>query len=196
MKVINFLSLVLFAISSYAGVAPKPSSFKVNPADSKVEWFATKITGAHNGTVAVKSGILDFDGEKLTAGKIEMDMTTIAVTDLQGEWGQKLLGHLKSDDFFSVEKNPNALLVISTAQWTSANTYNMTGNLTIKGITKPITFTSIINKAAGTATAEIKVDRTEYNIKYNSGKFFPSIGDKMVNDIFTLKVALAFEKAI
>ncbi len=196
MKILNSLILVAFAVASFAGIAPKPVSFKVNPSDSKIEWFASKVTGKHNGSISVKSGSLEFDGAKLIAGNFEIDMTSLAVLDLQGEWGTKLLGHLKSDDFFSVEKFNTSTLTVKKAEMASAGLYKITGDLTIKGIMKEVMFDAVINQAAGTATAEIKFDRTNYDIKYGSGKFFPNIGDKAIHDEFTLKVSLAFGKAM
>jgi polyisoprenoid-binding protein YceI len=193
----SFLSIALVLTWITAAVAgPKPQVYKVDPAQSKVEWTATKLTGKHNGTVGIKSGSLEFSGDKLTAGKFELDMTTITVSDLQGEWGQKLTGHLKNDDFFSVEKYNTSTLVIKKADLKSSNLYKITADLTIKGITKEIQFDANVQPAAGTATAEIKVDRVNYDIKYRSGKFFPEIGDKLIHDEFTLQVALAFGKAM
>lgn len=198
MKIFNslFLAFALFTVAMSAGNAPKPVAFKINPADSKIEWFASKVTGKHNGSVNVKSGSLEFDGTKLTAGKFEMDMTSIVVSDLKGEWGTKLLGHLKSDDFFSVEKFNSSTLTIKKAELISAGTYKVSAELTIKGISKDIMFDAVVNQEAGTATADIKLDRTDFDIKYNSGKFFPNIGDKAIHDEFNLKVSLAFGKAM
>lgn len=194
MKFVKLFVIVLLATTVFA--APKPISLKVNAAESKVEWFASKVTGKHNGTVGVKSGTLDFDGEKLKAAKIEIDMTTMAVTDLQGEWGGKLLGHLKSDDFFSVEKFNTSTLIVKKAEVIAPGKYNIVADLTIKGIVKEVIFDANINQAAGTAIAEIKLNRTDFDIKYGSTKFFPNIGDKAIHDEFTLKVALAFGKAL
>ncbi len=194
MKFVKLFVMVLLATAVFA--APKPISLKVNTADSKVEWFASKVTGKHNGTVGVKSGTLDFDGEKLKAAKIEIDMTTLAVTDLQGEWGGKLLGHLKSDDFFSVEKFNISTLTVKKADMIAPGKYKIVADLNIKGIVKEVSFDADINQAAGTAMAEIKLNRTDFDIKYGSTKFFPNIGDKAIHDEFTLKVALAFGKAM
>ena len=196
MKFFSSLLFLTFAFASIANIAPKPIPYKINPTESKVEWFASKVTGKHNGTVGVKSGTLEFEGEKLMAGKFEIDMTTLAVTDLQGEWGAKLLGHLKSDDFFSVEKFNSATLVVKNAALLSAGVYTVTADMTIKGITKEVVFNALVNQSGGTATADIKLDRTDFDIRYGSGKFFPNIGDKMIHDEFNLKVNLAFGKAL
>lgn len=194
MKIVKSFVMVMLATAVFA--APKPVSLKVNAAESKVEWFASKVTGKHNGTVGVKSGILDFDGDKLKAAKIEIDMTTLAVSDLQGEWGGKLLGHLKSDDFFSVEKFNTSTLTVKKADQIAPGRYKIVADLNIKGIVKEVSFDAGINQAAGTAAADIKLNRTDFDIKYGSTRFFPNIGDKAIHDEFTLKVALVFGKAM
>lgn len=193
------LTLILASVlgsATHAAPAPKPISFKVDPAASKVEWVAYKLTGQHTGTVNVKAGTLEFNGDKLISGKLDIDMTALAVTDIQGEWGAKLLNHLKGDDFFSIDKFPSSALSVKKSESKGAGKYTVVADLTIKGITKEITFDAFINQAAGTATADLKVDRTWYDIKYRSGKFFPEVGDKMIKDEFDIKVSLAFGKGL
>ena len=155
--VLSFILTTLISLASIAAPAPKPISFKVDPSSSKVEWVAYKLTGQHTGTVNVKTGTLEFNGEKLVAGKLEIDMTALAVTDIQGEWGTKLLNHLKNDDFFSVDKFPSAGLTVKKSENKGAGKYFVTADLTIKGIVKEITFDALINPSAGTATADLKV---------------------------------------
>lgn len=155
---------------------------------SSVTWKAYKVTGSHMGTVALKDGNLEFDGDKLVGGSFTVDMTSIIATDLEGESRTKLEGHLKSDDFFGVENHPEAQLVFTDVKATGKNSYQVTGDLTIKGITKPVTFDMSIygNKA----TANVKVDRAEYNVRYGSGSFFDNLGDKTIYDEFDLVVDL------
>jgi len=117
-------------------------------------------------------------------------MTSVTSTDLTGEYQGKLNGHLKADDFFGTDKFPTAKLVIKTIGEKSANVYTATADLTIKGITKPVTFD--ITVAGNTATTAFKVDRTKYDIKYGSGSFFEGLGDKTISDEFELTVALKF----
>jgi polyisoprenoid-binding protein YceI len=117
-------------------------------------------------------------------------MTSLTATDLQGEYQGKLNGHLKADDFFGTEKFPTATLVFKKVRVKAPNVYNVTGDLTIKGITKPITFDLATTK--NTAATAFKVDRTKYDIKYNSPSIFSSIGDKAISDDFELAVALKF----
>lgn len=117
-------------------------------------------------------------------------MTSINTTDLKGEWKDKLDGHLKADDFFGVEKFKTATLVFKNISTKNKNNYTVTADLTIKGITKPVTFDLVVNGT--TASANVKIDRTKYDIKYGSGSFFSDLGDKTINDEFELKVNLAW----
>ena len=120
-----------------------------------------------------------------------MDMNSIAVTDLKaGQGKEKLEGHLKADDFFGTDKFATATLVFKKIVTKAKNLYTVTGDLTIKGITNPVTFD--LATTANTATTNVKIDRTKYDIKYNSASIFSSIGDKAINDDFNLAVALKF----
>lgn len=162
----------------------------VNVEESTIAWTGGKVTGQHQGTIALKSGMLKFDGETLTGGTFVIDMTSISNTDMQGGGKAKIEGHLKSDDFFGVEKHPTATLDITTAEKQTGNTYAVTGNLSIKGITNPIAFNMSVEN--NTATALVKVDRTKYNIKYGSASFFDGLKDKAIYDDFDLNVTLKF----
>lgn len=157
---------------------------------SIVTWKAYKVTGSHTGTVNLKSGTLIFDGDKLTGGEFEADMTSLVSTDMSGEGKGKLEGHLKSDDFFGVEKHPTSKLVFTKVKATGKNAYEVTGDLTIKGITKPVTFD--VSVYGSKATANVKIDRTKYDVKYGSGSFFENLGDKTIYDEFDLVVDLEF----
>lgn len=208
---ISLLFAALFAVAGIAGMSFVPAqesgnavtttgtadTYKVDPASSNVNWKAYKVTGEHFGTVNLKSGALNFNNGVLAGGTFEMDMTSIKVTDIQGEWAGKLEGHLKSDDFFSVEKNPVAKFVITkVASRGTPGNYRVTGNLTLKGITKEIKFDATMNEAAGKATGEaaLKIDRTDFDIQYRSGNFFENLGDKTIYDEFDLNVKLVASK--
>ena len=168
-------------------------TFKVNATKSKVVWVGKKVTGEHQGTVNVKSGSLKYDGTSLVGGEFVIDMTTINTTDLSGEWKDKLDGHLKNDDFFSTDKHKTAKLVIKDAQLGKGGHYDVTGDLTIKGITKPIMFKANLTQKGKylTAKADIKFNRVDYGVKHKSGKFFENLGDKMIYDDVELKVSLS-----
>ena len=133
---------------------------------------------------------MTFEEEKLTGGSFVIDMTTINSTDLEGEYKGKLEGHLKSDDFFGVENNPIATLVFKDVTSSGKNAYTVSGDLTIKGKTNPVTFT--ISIYGSKATASLKVDRTKYDVRYGSTSFFDGLKDKAIYDEFDLVADLEF----
>ena len=116
MKKNLFLLLLLPALAAIAvpaGIILHIDNYKVDVAASKVAWFAEKVTGKHNGTVNIISGDISSNHGQL-GGKFVMDMTSIAVTDLTGEYKGKLEGHLKSEDFFSTKKFPTSTFEITS----------------------------------------------------------------------------------
>lgn len=190
------LLVVNTAVATEKNGAKKAVAYKVDAAKSVVKWHAKKVTGEHFGTISLASGALNVDGTKITGGTFEIDMTSIKCTDLtDAGYNAKLVGHLKSDDFFSVEKNPKAKFVIKKVEGSGAN-YNITGDMTIKGITQTITFPAIVKADASgvNATAKITLDRSKWDIRYGSKTFFPTIGDKMINDDFAIDLTLAAAK--
>src|SRR5690606_2927897 len=152
--IISLLSIAFLATQSFAG---NGESFKVNSDASKVVWKAEKVTGSHNGNVISKEGKLVMEAGKLIGGEFVIDMTSITCADLEGEYNQKLVGHLKSDDFFSVANFPTAKLVIKQAVHQGKNDYKIVGDLTIKGITKPVKFNATINEETGKITGKGKL---------------------------------------
>lgn len=191
MKQILLFILMSVGITSlvYSQGENKEMALDINTQESTIEWIGEKITGKHNGTVSLKSGQLMFNDGLLIGGSITMDMTSITVDDLQGEWGNKLLGHLKSDDFFSVSNYNTAYMEITNVDYTD-DIAHITAELEIKGITQPITFQSTFEDNSAQAT--IVIDRTKYDIKYGSGKFFDNLGDKTISDEFKLIINLVY----
>lgn len=121
-------------------------------------------------------------------------MNSITVDDLQGEAGAGLLKHLQGDDFFSVEKNPEAMLTItSVIPQAAADTYEVNATLTIKGITKPISFIATLDPTGTTANAPISIDRTAWDIKFRSLKFFSDVADKAIEDTIMFDVTLQLQ---
>ena len=165
---------------------------------STAEWLGKKVTGQHNGTIKFVKGDFTVDNGKVTGGKFEMDMNSIVVLDLtDAAMNTKLTGHLKSDDFFGSAKFPSSKFEITKVDVLNdpnkpGMNSTVTGNLTIKDITKSISFPAEIKIENGVlnAKADFDIDRTEWNVKYGSGKFFENLGDKMINDNFNLKLTL------
>lgn len=161
---------------------------------SSIVWEGSKIVGGkHVGTIAIKESSLIFNGSELIGGSFLMDMTSIKNTDLDGGSAAKLEGHLKSEDFFGVSKYPNSTFNISKVKpGEEADEYHVTGDLTIKSTTLPISFPVVISwdadRAMGKAT--ITVDRADFDVRYGSGRFFDGLGDRAIKDEFTLDVTI------
>lgn len=188
MKNLKTFTIALVAI--FATLSVTAQTKKVDATKSSINWVGKKVTGQHTGTINLKSGELIFKNDKLVGGNFTADMTSLVDTDLKGEYKGKLEGHLKSDDFFGVEKFPTSTMVFKTIVPKDKNNYTVTADLTVKGTTNPITFDIYINE--NSATTKLKVDRTKYGVKYGSGSFFENLGDKVIYDDFELSVDLKF----
>ena len=179
------------------------TAYKIDPAQSNMTWNGKKVTGEHNGTIKIADGELLTDKNKVVGGNVLIDMNSIVNLDITDkEYNQKLVGHLKSDDFFSAEKHPNAtfkITKITPVKSTKAGAPNATVNglLTIKGITQPVSFPAAVNVQGNTITAKsdaVTLDRTKWDIRYGSKSFFENIGDKAINDDFTVQFNLVAKK--
>jgi polyisoprenoid-binding protein YceI len=187
----TIFSIALALVFGFSATATTPidgEKKEVKASESTVTWKGYKVTGSHVGTIDLKSGYLEMDGKKLIGGEFVVDMTSISNSDLEGDSKGKLEGHLKSDDFFGVATHPTAKLVFTSVKPLNKNSYTVTGDLTIKETTKPITF--VVSVYENKATATMKVDRAEYDVRYGSGSFFDNLGDKTIYDEFDLVVDL------
>ena len=196
-KSILFLLVAALFVNTAMAETPKKGAKKavtlaVDTKASKINWLAKKVTGQHEGTINLASGSLVANGMKVTGGEFVIDMKSIVCTDLTDpEYNKKFIGHITQGDFFEVDKYPT-----STFKITKVDGANLTGDLTMHGVTKSITFPAKISMVGGkaTATASIPVDRTDYGVKYGSKKFFDSIGDKAIDDVFNLNINLVAGK--
>lgn len=197
LKSITAMALALGANSSFA--AKDEAKMKIDATASKLEWMGKKITKQeHKGTINIKSGDVAFKGKTLVGGEFVVDMKTIKDMDLtDAEYNKKLVGHLNSEDFFATEKHAEAKLVIKSVKETAPGKADVTADLTIKGTTLPVNFPAEIawqGDKKVTAKGKLVVDRTKYGIKYNSGKFFKDLGDKLIDDNFELSFELTAQK--
>jgi len=175
------------------------SAFEIDTKASKVHWTGKKVTGEHTGYLSVGTGTVMVENNTVVGAKVNMDLNTIVCTDIKDAGtNQKFVGHLKSDDFFSVETHPVAKFEITSMKpGNTSGEYNVKGNMTIKGKTHEISFPAKVSlnngmvKAVGTA----KLDRTKWDIKYGSGKFFEGLGDKMIYDEFEVTFDIAAKAA-
>ncbi len=187
--------VTVFAFFTLSFTTPTDTTtYEVDTEASEVIWKGYKVTGSHEGTIAVKSGNLEFTEGQLTGGSFEMDMTSITCTDLEGEWADKLVGHLSSDDFFGVKNFPTATFVITNVvSRGQEGDYKVVGDLTIKESTNSLKLQAMVVEGEDgeiTVTTDATVDRSEYNVKYGSGSFFDGLGDKTIYDEFDLNIKL------
>lgn len=181
------LAFLAFGVTSLTSAQTK----KIDATKSNITWVGKKVTGSHEGNIKFKEGALTFKGTKLIGGNFIANMASIDVTDLKaGSGKEKLEGHLKSEDFFGTEKFPTGTLVFTKVAAKQNGLYTITADLTLKGISHPITFDMNVNGSK--ANAALVVDRTKYDIRYNSGNFFENLGDKVIYDNFDLAVELSF----
>ena len=166
--------------------------YTVDAAQSKVVWKGTKVSGFHEGTVDIKSGSVNVDNGTITGGNFVLDMNTISSTDLEGEYKEKLDGHLKADDFFAVATNPEASFTITEVkQGATANDLVISGNLTIKGVSKNITFDAKIDEVTDTtvkSSADFNIAREDWGVNYEGKK------DDLISKEINFKVSLVANK--
>lgn len=158
----------------------------VDVTTSVVTWKGTKPTGAHNGTVALKGGNLEVEGNTVKGGNFIIDMNSINTLDLKaGDGKEDLDGHLKNEDFFNVAKYPTAKFVITSVEEKDGK-LAVTGNLTVKETTKSITIPATVSTTDGVTTFKsdkFNVNRTEFDIKYKSKSFFNDLKNKFIDDL-------------
>ena len=213
----KFLLPALFAALSLAAVQANPgpeapkaakattkaaTSYKLQPQLSTLGWEGKAVTHGHNGTVQFASGDLQVNGSNVVGGTVTVDMKTIKAEDIKDADTQaKFYGHMAADDFFLVEKFPTATFKITSitpikGAKAGDNNATVTGDMTIKGVTNKISFPAKVGVKDGVAAASgtVSIDRTKYGLKYGSKSFFESIGDKAINDDFTLSFNVIAKK--
>ncbi|MCC6278773.1 MAG: YceI family protein [Oligoflexia bacterium] len=192
--------LGLLAMSQMALASAKEEVYKLDTKASSIAWHASKKIGStHEGMIQFADGAIKLkDKDAVADASFTVDMATLTNTDLKDnpEYQTKLVTHLKSEDFFNVEKFPKATFKASKVTKTSATEVKIKGELTILGKTQTIEFPATINKKTDTieGQATVKLDRTKWGIKYGSDKFFKSLGDKVINDEFQLKLNIVAKK--
>lgn len=172
--------------------------FNIETSESIIAWTGRKVTGFHNGTITIKSGLLLVNEGKIIGGKFIIDATSIKDRDISDpETFAKFTAHLASDDFFSSEKFPEAVFEIVSATPETETEYAILGNLTIKNITNPVSFkvTAFVEEDVIKAAGRITIDRTKYNMTFRSGNFFEKLGDTLIYNDFDLDVSILAKKA-
>ena len=186
MKTKNFLLALAMMVS---GSIIYAQALEVNAEKSSIEWLGKKIGGKHDGFIQLKSGSFELEGEQIVAGNFVVDMTSITNTDLKDEGrNQRLVGHLKSDDFFGVETFPTASFEVVQSSKFENGKATLTGDITIKDKTERISFEVV--RSDKEYAANVEIDRSKFDVRYGSKSFFNNLGDNAIDDIFTLKIKL------
>jgi polyisoprenoid-binding protein YceI len=170
-----------------------------NATESSIEWTGFKPTGKHNGTINVESGVFTVNNGKIESGSFLIDMNSIVDLDIPAddENNAKLVGHLKSADFFDVEKFPNAAFEVTGFEEKDGKSL-LSGNLTLKEKKNNVTFPVTVNSEEDsfTMTSEVfTIDRSKWDVKYGSKSFFDNLGDKFINDDIELKIMVKANKS-
>lgn len=154
-------------------------NYVIQSSESTVAWFGSKIGGSHEGTILIEDGGLNVENGFIVSGSFILDMSTITSPD-----GDGLVNHLKSKDFFDIEKFPKSKFVIKSVTSVDENNFTVTGDLTIRDITRKISFPARIttDKTKLGSEATFTIDRTLWGIEFRSGKIFKDIGDKLIHD--------------
>ncbi len=200
-SILIFSALFLFAVGckqsggekAATGEAAKEAvatgqTLSVNTAQSSMTWTGSKIGGSHTGTIDIASGNLAVKGGQITGGNFTINMNSITNTDLPQEKQGDLVGHLKNADFFDVAKYPTAKFAITNVTKLTNEpgaSHLIYGNLTIKDVTKEVGFKANVNITGNSAmvtTPKFAIDRSDFNVKYGSTKFFDNLKDKAIND--------------
>jgi polyisoprenoid-binding protein YceI len=184
MKTKKLLSILLIAVTTTAY-----SQMNFDLKKGGITWTGSEITTkAHTGSLKFSSASLSLDDINKPRGVFTVDMTSLTNEDMTGDYKNKLEGHLKSDDFFSVDKHPKAVLIITKVNSQKKNSYGLTGDLTIKGITHPVDFNLTVYNDR--VESNLTFDRSKYDVQFRSGSFFENLGDKLILDDITLEITL------
>lgn len=187
------------------GQAPLPATpvldgaFRIDPVASVIRWTGQNLFSHHEGTLQLADGLLQVRQGLLSSGEFTLDMNSIACADLtDSTWNTMLINHLRNADFFQVDEHPTARFVITGATPIADATdgvpnYQITGNLTLRGVTRELTFPVVIatdDKEHITAQAHMAFDRTQFGSYYGSGRFFAFLGKHIVNDHIQLHLKI------
>ena len=181
------IALLTLVTSAWIGNPVAGQSTDVDLKLSTVTWEGGKVIGGdHAGEIKIKSAELEMNKTGVLSGTFTMDMASMTNTDLGEEYGAKLMGHLKSPDFFAVEQFPEAQLVIAKASSFQNETSTVEANVSIKGITERVTFE--VQRDGQALDAILVLDRSKFDVRYGSNSFFDNLGDNAISDEFILNI--------
>ena len=191
---LNILTTAIISLFTASALAAK-----VDLAKSQVTWTGSKVVGStHSGNIKLKNADIQYKDKAPQSARIVIDMTSITCTDIEDpKWNKKLVGHLNSDDFFSVNKFKTAEFKADSILKASDKFYLLKGKMTIKGKTQDVSLKAEVIEDKSShqiVKVDFNFDRTKYGIKYGSGSFFSNLGDKMISDNVQMSVKLHISK--
>lgn len=163
------LIIVLSIITS--SLSYTQEKLTINTSKSKLKWFGeySFYFGGHNGTISFKEGYFEKTGDVITGGTFVIDMNSIVCLDIDDEEAnESLVNHLKDEDFFEVNKFPTAQLTITRVEYHDNTSMKVNANLTIRGVTLPVSFNAKVDYNKQQMTTKFKIDRQRWGIDYNS----------------------------
>ena len=198
-KLFTFLMLLILAscnnnpnqasTQQAQGVITADNIYNIDNTQSQITWTGREVsTSSHYGTLDFVSGNFEISNGAIVNGEFIVDMTSINNQDMEGDSKARLEGHLKSDDFFSVESYPTAAISINSSELISDGKWNVSADLSIKGFTHPVNFEMISSEDGW--SANLVFDRSKYNVRFRSGSFFENLGDKLIYDDIELSINL------
>ena len=171
------------------GVATADNIYNIETTQSQITWTGREVsTSYHYGTLDFVSGNFEISNGAIVNGEFIVDMTSINNQDMEGDSKARLEGHLKSDDFFSVESYTTAAISINSSELISDGKWNVSADLSIKGFTHPVNFEMISSEDGW--SANLVFDRSKYDVRFRSGSFFENLGDKLIYDDIELSINL------
>lgn len=182
------VTLILAAILVFAanGIA---QDYSVLAEKSVLRWTGKKPAKSHTGVIKLTSGSFSIKKDKFVSGEFVIDMNSMVEGDgTDPNKGARLIGHLKSDDFFSTDKFPVATLKITGSSAFKNDKADVTADLTIKGATHPVKFS--VKRIGDAFQTTVTFDRSLYDVRFGSGKFFENLGDNAIDDMIPLDVTL------
>tara|TARA_B100000941_G_C28455640_1_gene527712 strand:+ start:21 stop:599 length:579 start_codon:yes stop_codon:yes gene_type:complete len=187
-KSFKFLLSICLISTSFA--TSQEQNLNQFTSQSNIRWYGEELTGTtHFGNLSFKEAQIKIQDGVISSGKFVVDMTSLTVEDLSGVGKAKLTVHLKSDDFFSTEKHPEALLTITQKAKVENGVQYLVGELSIKEIQHPVEFTMTLGDD-NSAVAQLTFDRSKYEVRFRSGSFFENLGDKLIQDDIKLEANL------
>ena len=174
-----------------------PGNYELKLDSSRLNWECGWLGGmSHNGDIKFKNGKIEIKNKNSIAGKFTVDMNEIDCFDLGGGAKSKLISHLKSNDFFSVDNYNEAILEIDSLEHIKENEFLLYGDLMIKDIKNPVAMKGQIFKVENGYRASIKLsfDRAKFNVKYKSKSFFSDLGDNIIDDNVILNANVQLHK--